>query len=340
MTYLPLATLTSLLYLLFLFFDSAFGQEKTIKHSGDMFRLRVAYTALAGNMAPLWIAGERNYFAEYGLAVEQIYTRTITGIQAMLAGDLQVIYAACAQVMTARRAGANLVLIASTSHYNPYVLASRSEIKDARQLLGKRVAVNQLKDATYVSARFALKQLGLNPDGVVYVPIGSTPERLVALQKGAVDAAIYGGPQEVLRELGMNVLIDLLEQKIPYCGGGIAVSDTFLKRNPQIIEAFIRGLLKGNAYYFEGSPDSVKTILAKFIRLNIDDKRVNQIYTHFKHNAKNPVVTGEGVAATLDILGHADQSWHNMKAEHFYDNTVMNRLMAEGFLQGVYKQLP
>jgi ABC-type nitrate/sulfonate/bicarbonate transport system substrate-binding protein len=302
-------------------------------------KLRIAYTSLSGNMAPLWVAGENNYFKEHGLTVDQLYTRTVSGIQAVLSGDVQMIYGACAQVMSARRAGADLLLIASTWHYNPYALVSRYRKVDANQLLGKRVAINQLQDAIHVSARLALQKVGVDPDRVIYVPVGSTPDRLVALQTGITEAAMYGGPLEVPNERGLNVVVDLFEEKMPYCGGGIGVSGGFLKRNPRTVEAFLRGFLKGNAYYFNGNANTVKAILAKKIRANVSDKRTDQIYKYVKNSARYPFVTRQGVAATIEILAQQDQSWTNLKPELFYDNSAMEALKREGFLDNIYGQV-
>jgi len=323
----------------FFFPASVFAQEKASQLSPETLRVRIAYTSLSGNMAPLWVAGDKGYFKGYGLTVDQLYTRTVSGIQAVLSGDVQLIYGACAQVMSARRAGADLVLIASTVHYNPYALVSRYRKADAQQLIGKRIAVNQLQDAIHVSARVALERIGVNPDGVIYVPIGSTPDRLTAAQTGVTEAAMYGGPLEVPIERGMNVVVDLFEQKMPYCGGGIGVSESFLKRHPRTIEAFLRGFLKGNAYYFNGNPDQLKASLARKLKLVVTDKKTEQIYQYVKNNAKNPFVTPEGIAATIDILAQQDRTWLNSKPEVFYDNNILKKLEKEGFLEAVHRDV-
>src|SRR5215510_859263 len=74
----------------FLFLAPVFAQEKASQLPPETSRVRIAYTSLSGNMAPLWVAGEKGYFKEYGLTVDQLYTRTVTGIQAVLSGDVQL----------------------------------------------------------------------------------------------------------------------------------------------------------------------------------------------------------------------------------------------------------
>src|SRR5688572_19063502 len=48
----------------------------------------------------------------------------------------------------------------------------------------KRVGVNQFLDTSHVSARFALRHVGVDPDSVRFIQVGSTPERFAALRAG------------------------------------------------------------------------------------------------------------------------------------------------------------
>jgi NitT/TauT family transport system substrate-binding protein len=152
--------------------------------------------------------------------------------------------------MASRRGGSDLTLLADVTPRNQYLIASRPEITQPQQLIGKSVAVNKLNDTSHLSARFALQQAGVDPDAVSYLQVGSTPERLAALQAGGVDAAIQAiTTLREIRALGMNVLINLFERGVPYCGAGIGASDAWMREHPQTVEAFLRGAVRGNAYF-------------------------------------------------------------------------------------------
>jgi NitT/TauT family transport system substrate-binding protein len=229
--------------------------------------VRAAYVSFAGIYVALWTAAEKGYFKEYGLTVEPIYTRTVSGIQALISGGVQFIHSACPQIMTARKAGSGILLLGATLPYNLYVVASRADITDPKQLVGKRVAINQLGDTTHLSVRFALEKAGVNPDKVTYVQVGGTPERLLALESGSVDAALQSAQSlDVIKRLRMNVLVNLFEKQLPYCGAGMGASEAFMKANPQTTEAFVRGMVKGNAYTRQGDPNQVKSIMAKYMK--------------------------------------------------------------------------
>jgi NitT/TauT family transport system substrate-binding protein len=300
--------------------------------------VKVAYTSLAGSFLPLWLATERGYFKEYGIDVEPIYTRTITAVQALLTGDVRFIYSGCAQIMSARKANADIKIIANSGPFNPYMLVARPEITDAKQLAGKRIAINLLRDVSHISARFALQEAKVDPDSVIYVPTGSTPERVLALRTGAVDAIIFGAAPNTIK--GFNILINLSERKIPDCVDGVGVSESYMRTNAQTSEAFIRGLVKGNAFLVAGSSDQILPVIARYTRSKIGDERVEGTYKYVQgRGTKDLTVFPSGIRSILNTLGQQDPSWLSWKEEQFFDNSIMDKLRREGFLDEVFKQL-
>jgi NitT/TauT family transport system substrate-binding protein len=305
-------------------------------------KVRAAYVSSSGAFVALWTAVEKGYFKEFGLSVEPVFTRTVSGVQAIVAGDVQFIYSACSQIMSARKAGADLTILAAMVPYNLYLIASRPEIKDLKQLVGKRVAIAQFGDTTHLSARFALQQGGLDPESVTYLQIGGTPERLAALQSGSVDAALQSAQSlEIIKNLGMNVLINLFERRLPYCGSGIGVSKAFMKANPTTVEAFMRGFAKGNAFSREGNTVEVKSIMSKYMRIDVNDRRLIEAYNFYPRvvNVRHPMIPEEGLAFIIDELAYRDKTWREWKTDQFYDSSVIGRLKNDGFLEEVYKHV-
>lgn len=112
---------------IFLTFVSSAAQESKApgqKFNPEKTSVRAAYVSSSGIYVALWVAVEKGYFKEYGLAVEPVYTRTVSGIQALISGGVQFIHSACPQIMTARKAGGDILLLGATLPYN----LPRSEI--------------------------------------------------------------------------------------------------------------------------------------------------------------------------------------------------------------------
>ena len=305
-------------------------------------QVRVAYVTASAAMVELWVGVEKGYFKEYGLSVEPILTRTVSGIQALIAGDVQFVYSGCTQIMTARKAGADMVILASMIPHNLYTISARPEIREPKQLIGKQIAIAQLGDTTHLSARFALQQAGINPDAVTYVQGGGTPARLAMLESGAVDAAILSGEAlERVKASGMSVVINLFERKLPYCNSGIGVSKAFMATNPRTVEAFMRGIVKGNAYAREGNPEDVKMIIAKYLKISPRDPKLIYAYNFYPKlvKSKHPSIPRDGIAFIISELAVRDKSWGDWRPEQFYDSTILDQLKDEGFLELVYQNL-
>lgn len=222
------------------------------------------------------------------------------------------------------------------------MIAARTNITDPKQLIGKRVAINQLGDTTHLSVRFALEKAGVNPDKVTYVQVGGTPERLVALESGSVEAALQSAQSlEVIKRLRMNILVNLFERKLPYCGAGMGASSAFMKANPQITEAFVRGMAKGNAYTREGNPDQVKGIMAKYMKTDVKDQKLIEAYEFYAKRAisRSPEIPVQGLAFIIEELSFRDHTWKSWQPEQFYNAAIIDKLKKEGFLEDVYKQI-
>jgi len=247
-------------------------------------------------------------------------------------------YTGCAELMSARKANPDIKIIGNSWPYNPYMLVARPEISDPKQLIGKRIAINSLRDLSHVSARVALQEAKVDPDKLTYVPTGSTPERVLALRAGAVDAIMFGGNANIIK--GFNILVDLSNRKIPDCIDGIGVSDSWMRSNAQTTEAFMRGMVKGAAFLVAGNADQVLAVLARYTRSKIGDGKVESTYQFIKERATADLtVQPRGVRSVLDALGQQDPSWLSWKEEQFYDNSIMDKLRREGFLEAVFKQI-
>ena len=104
--------------------------------------LRIAYSAISGAMATLWVAQEAGYFKREALDTELLY---IGGgsllIQSMLSGDVPFAYGPSVPVINAALRGADLVLIGNTGNALVFSIMSRSEIKQPANLKGKKIGV-------------------------------------------------------------------------------------------------------------------------------------------------------------------------------------------------------
>ena len=228
------------------------------------------------------------------------------------------------------------------TEFNIYLIASRKEITDAKMLIGKPVAVNRIGDTSHLSVRFALRQLGIDPDQVSYVQVGSTPERFSALSSGAVAAVVQAGSlKPLVVKNGFNVLIDLQRPDIPSCLGGIGVAAKMAKEQPKTVEAMLKAILKGNAYLADGPEADTRRIFGKYMKLPPDDSRVVEAWSYFKGEAhfRKPTITDGAVKNVLAMMAEADAKWAKEDPKRFVDQSFMQKLDKDGYLDAVYNEI-
>ena len=94
--------------------------------------VRIGYASQSGAFAQLWIAAQKNYFSSEGLNAEILFTRTVTGVQAMIAGELDFVATGCPELFRAKRQGFDLRVVGDFAPVNVYLIASRKEITDPK----------------------------------------------------------------------------------------------------------------------------------------------------------------------------------------------------------------
>lgn len=305
-------------------------------------KIVVAYASSSGAFAAFWAAQEKGYFKDEGLQVELLSTRTTVGLMALNSGQIDAIGTGCAEFFEANRNGYSTKVIANLLENNIYLLATSRNITDAKMLVGKTIAVNQIGDTGHLSVRAALRTLGVDPDNVTYVQVGSTPERFSAVSNGAVAGAVQAGSlKPLVLNSGMNVLIDLQQEKAPSCLSGIGVSQSFLNKYPKTAESLLRAIVKGNAYLSVGSDDELRTIFSKFMKLPVDDNQLLLALKFFAKDAhsRKPKMTIEAAKAVMAMMSEVNPAWRTEDPANYVDLTAMERLDASGFLDAVYHQV-
>jgi ABC-type nitrate/sulfonate/bicarbonate transport system substrate-binding protein len=83
--------------------------------------VRIGYASQSGAFAQLWIAAQRGYFGAEGLNAEILFTRTVSGIQAMIAGEVDFVATGCPELFQAKRSGFDLRVVGDFAPVNVYL---------------------------------------------------------------------------------------------------------------------------------------------------------------------------------------------------------------------------
>jgi NitT/TauT family transport system substrate-binding protein len=298
----------------------------------------IAYPTTSSQFTPLWFARDVGLYEKYNLDGKLVF---IQGgsilLQAMIAGQAQAAQNGIAETVTAILRGGDVRMLGVTSKIFPYSMIVAKNIKTAKDLVGGKLAVNRLADVSAIASQVALRKLGLNPDkDVTMLQVGGSPQRLAALQSGAVQAAALDFMSGLrLSKLGYTVLSQV-SLNYPYLGP--VVSGRFLRENPAAAEAFLKAFVEAIARFKQNREEGVKA-LARYMKSNETDvlnKAYDFIATEFY--AENLEPDAKSFQELVDEIGDREPLAKKATIPQVFDMTIVRKLDKEGFFKAVFKR--
>jgi NitT/TauT family transport system substrate-binding protein len=209
--------------------------------------IRVSYASLSAAYMDHITAMDKGYLREEGISIEVIRAPGGVATPGLLSGQFHFSSSASSSLSAAVRGGPVKIVYTNLSRPS-YSLAIKPEITSAKELVGKKIAINSFGDTGHLSTILYLKKMGVNPSSVLFIAVGRNEVRFPALVSGAIDAApLVPRDMVVLIQQKHTVLADL-GKEIQLVWNGVAVSSRLLTENPQLVERFLRGLAKGREF--------------------------------------------------------------------------------------------
>ena len=203
--------------------------------------------------APAYIAQQKGYFKQEGLNVKLVSLPSSTVIiPKLISGDVDVAEGNFGSAITAEyNKTGDFKFIAYATTGKPgavQVLALPSSgINSAKDLAGKTIGTNTLKDVLYdaLAATLEANNVPLTSVHMTVVPHPQVPEAIGTHQ---VDAGVLVEPYrtQAARTYGARPVVDLFSgptANLPY--NAYYVNSAFAKKYPNTVNAFLRALWKG-----------------------------------------------------------------------------------------------
>ncbi|MGW0077348.1 ABC transporter substrate-binding protein [Streptomyces cellulosae] len=228
------------------------------------------------DVAPIYLGEKKGFYKERGL---NLTLETSQGgaaiVPGVVSGQFQFGFSNTTSLMVARsrnvpvRAVANGV--ASTgkagADFGGVVVKGDSAIKSPKDLAGKKVAVNTLKNIGDTSVRESVRKAGGDPKSVEFVelPFDQMP---AALDAGQVDAAWVVEPSlSVAKEQGARVVASNFVDVSPDLTIALYfTSEKLAQQDPELVKKFAEATRESLAYA-AGHPDEVRDILATYTKI-------------------------------------------------------------------------
>lgn len=307
---------------------SARGQEKA----------RIAWAALNPAASPMWVVQEKGLLRKLGVDAEIIgINASPIAMQALLAGDLDVIVTSVTTLVSTRLAGADTIMIQTLVPTFVDHIVSLSSISDLQQLKGKTGGVNRLGSTSDLGLRLGLRRLGINPEtDRKIITAGGNPERLAALSRGFIQFTIM--PEPWVREaekLGFRDLLDTGLLDIPFHWNAVLTRENVIKSRRSMLAKVVRANTAA-IHFIKTDREGTKAIFSKYLKLKDPEglERAARAYAKIFPEGTSP--SPEGVKTLLDDLAPRNPKAKAADPRQFVDVSFVNELESSGFIKRLY----
>ncbi len=203
-------------------------------------------------------------------------------VPAVMSGSNQVGFSNLSSLIVAKERNLPVKLIAAgvattgdtSNDFGGILAKGDSGITSAKDLAGKTVAVNTLKNIGDTTVRHAVEAAGGDPSAVNFVEM-PFPDMAGQLAGGNVDAAWAVEPYtSIMKGQGATVIdynLAGFDKNLQI--GGFFVSEQYAASNPNVVTAFKDGLKQSNEYA-TANPEELRTFLSTYTKIAPEVQKV------------------------------------------------------------------
>ena len=303
-------------------------------------RARIGWAAMTSSHMPLWVAQEKGLLAKHGLAPELIFfSNGTTALQALVAGDLDVVLTSAPNVVNPRFGGADTVMIMSIIPTFIDHIISAPNITSPEQLKGKIGGVNRQGTVSEMGLRLALRRLGVDPEkDTKIITAGGNPERLAAISKGIVHFTIMNEPfLKEAEKLGFRDLLNIATLKIPLLWNGVVTREATVKARRPMLTRVARALTEA-IHYIKVEKEGTKAVIGKYARLADPDGLERTYKKYASVLPETPYPDPAGIKTLLDDMAPRNPKAAAADPKVFVDQSFVQEMEASGFIKQLYKK--
>ena len=252
--------------------DSNGGGANT--QSGAPDNVNVGVIAIV-DVAPIYLGKQQGFFSKRNI---NLTLTTAQGgaaiVPAVVSGQYQFGFSNSISLLLANSNGLPLKVVCNGNNstgvaddFAGLYVKGDSPIKSPKDLVGKTVAANTLKNIVETSVRASVKKDGGDEKAVKFVEL-PFPDQPAALQAGRVDAVFLVEPfQQAVVAQGARKIASSYADAAPNLTVAMYfTSQQLISRNPDLVNRF-RDAMKESLAYADSHPDAVRDILGSYTQI-------------------------------------------------------------------------
>ena len=312
-------TVCSELFLCVLFVFSLAGEV-------DAKKVRVAVPGFSQNMA-FTASKMLGYYQAEDLDVEFILMSAGTAVQALIGGSVDFALVGGAAVTSILR-GAPLRFVLASFYRPMYFVYAKPDIREVKELKGKRLGVANLGAASDFLLREALHLYGLDDKEVTILGTGLPTIRVAALVAGSIDATIVNIPHNFrLQQAGFRELIAFSQLNLVELSAPITVREKLLQSDPLLVEKFIKATLRG-IHFAQNNRAGTIPLVSK--DLNVEESVAAKTYDLYKAAmSDNGTISEDLQRKSLEVYLKLTGNKSQPPLERIFDFKLTRKLFTE-----------
>ena len=303
-------------------------------------RVTFIYTFTSGSTLPLWVAQEAGLYKKNNLDVLLVSVQgSARGAQALLSGDADVAALGGEVVVLSALKGGNMKVFAGMVDVFPSTIFAAKNITRPEQLKGKKIAISTFGSSSDFSVRYALRNLGLNPDkDVTILQVGNQPNRFAALVSGAVEATIINPPLTLqAKRMGYQPLVDLAATALKYPQAELVSLPGYMKSHEDVMRRLARAYTE-SLYLIHTQKVLSQRALEKFMKMNDPQVIDDTIESYRNYFPKKPYPSVEALQFVIEYLAEKQPEIRKLKPESLLEPRFVRGLDESGFIDQLYRQ--
>jgi NitT/TauT family transport system substrate-binding protein len=294
-------------------------------------KVRMGSSSTNVSFLAIYTAVHRGFFKDEGIDLEIVFMPANLASTAVLNGDVDYNGAVTGTIGAAVRGQPMKVLIFTVS--KPLLfLISQKDIKDVRQLKGKKIAGSSPGGSATLLANQALKQIGLEPgkDVSVLQMSGNAASRYAVLESGVVEASLLSVPENIVaQEKGYHELL-FLGDIVEFPQNGFGTSEKRIRENGDEVYRMVRATLRGLQFIWEkNNQEAVTAILMKQWKIN-DRRMAGEMFRHLSRVlTKDAYVKPESVQVLIDLARDSAKVTKPISVAEVVDYSFLDRARKE-----------
>ncbi|MGW7608600.1 ABC transporter substrate-binding protein [Streptomyces sp. NPDC054766] len=228
------------------------------------------------DVAPVYLGQKKGFYSKYGLKLSMTLAQGGAAIvPGVVSGQFQFGFSNVTSLMIAQSNGVPVKAIANGvastgvagKDFGAITVKKGSAITSAKELEGKKVAVNTLKNINETAVRESVRKAGGDPSKVKFVEL-AFDQMPAALDSGQIDAAMVVEPAlaTVKSQGATEIASSLVDVAKDLTVAMYFTSNQYATQHPDVVKKFQEATAESLAYA-DAHPDEVRQIVTTYTKI-------------------------------------------------------------------------